>query len=481
MKDENNLRTLYCHKEGSSVKTVVTESVGYFTFKLAACYATPDDEKSRVEVLKYHDDYVSDDKALGFRYSCHVQGNSYFYDPIGCILGGQFIEPGNIFQNGSLTVMCMRDGPQRLRLRPVYSSGNADEKACTETKTYIKDNFKYECTPGQQPKPTACIFFKNQKEVPIGATYNDDKAYQYKCEQTSDAKQLALVKTACLDNENQLLFEGGKKTLTDGSRIECQGNTDDGLLRVIVGGKPPIEQCKEGEALIQDYVLYRCKDNQFKPSACAPYNNETTTLMINVTIKVGNYEYKCEEQGKAIIYHAVACLDGDRNLLLPEEGCKHPAFEETIVCPNSIIDVSNGIKSVEYKSLFKCVLRDDKKYHLIEVGCKVDGKKYDIGDFVVQEKDVYKCVRSIDNEVHLIHVPSYQLTCRFENKVYQNGDEFKSLDGISHYQCIYGTLVKTGCFVHDKRIPANQLMYLNDEPYFCHGKGDGVIPIPFRK
>lgn len=24
VKDENNLRTLYCHKEGSSVKTVVT-------------------------------------------------------------------------------------------------------------------------------------------------------------------------------------------------------------------------------------------------------------------------------------------------------------------------------------------------------------------------------------------------------------------------------------------------------------------------
>uniref|UniRef100_A0AC34FTZ6 Uncharacterized protein n=1 Tax=Panagrolaimus sp. ES5 TaxID=591445 RepID=A0AC34FTZ6_9BILA len=310
------------------------ETAGYFTFKLVACYSTPDDEKTRVEVTKTHDDYVSDDKALGFRYSCHVQGNSYFYEPIGCLLGGQFITPGNVFQNGSLTVMCMRDDPQRLRLRPVYSSGNdpqrlrlrpvyssgsVDEKACTETKTYVEDNFKYECKPGQQPKPIACVFFKNQKAIQIGATYNDDKAYQYKCEQTSDAKHLALVKVACLDDENQLLVEGGKKSLTDGSRIECQRNPDDGLLRVIVGGKPPIEQCKEGEKFVRDNLQYRCQGQQFKPFACAPLNNDSLIIEIGKTYDTETYRYKCEEQGKAVIYHAVACLDADKKVLMPGE------------------------------------------------------------------------------------------------------------------------------------------------------------------
>uniref|UniRef100_A0AC35F990 Uncharacterized protein n=1 Tax=Panagrolaimus sp. PS1159 TaxID=55785 RepID=A0AC35F990_9BILA len=495
VKDENNLRTLYCHKDGNSVKTIVTgkkspptkvsdcskgetkvvasryalecyeESAGYFTFKLAACFSTPDDPKTRIEVTKSYDDYVSDDKQLGFRYSCHaqddpktrievtksyddyvsddkqlgfryschVQGNSFFYEPIGCLLGGQFITPGNIFQNGSLTVMCMRDGPQRLRLRPVYSSGNVDEKSCTETKTYIEDNFKYECQPGKQPKPIACVFFKNQKEIPIGSTYNDDKAYQYKCEQTSDSKHLALIKVACLDDENQLLVEGGKKSLSDGSRIECQKSIDDGLLRVIVAGKPPIEQCKEGEKIVRDYLQYRCEDKQLKPFACAPLNNDSMIIEIGKTYDSDNYQYKCEEQSKAIIYHAIACLDLDKKVLMPgekrqvkiftyecqrkannelalvisnENGCKHPALQGKLVRPNDIVEVPRTIKQLDYKTLFQCVVGGDKGYYLIDVGCKVDGKKYDIGNYVKHQDDVYKCVRPNAGVLHLIYIPS---------------------------------------------------------------------------
>uniref|UniRef100_A0A914PW05 6-cysteine protein n=1 Tax=Panagrolaimus davidi TaxID=227884 RepID=A0A914PW05_9BILA len=572
IKDENNLRTLYCHKDGNSVKTIVTgcvtddnqfinetktvkqvdgtefscnkqsngfsyikkspptkvsdcskgetkvvasryalecyeESAGYFTFKLAACFSTPDDPKTRIEVTKSYDDYVSDDKQLGFRYSCHVQGNSFFYEPIGCLLGGQFISPGNIFQNGSLTVMCMRDGPQRLRLRPVYSSGNVDEKSCTETKTYIEDNFKYECQTGKQPKPIACVFFKNQKEIPIGSTYNDDKAYQYRCEQTSDSKHLALVKAACLDDENQLLGEGGKKSLSDGSRIECQKSADDGLLRVIVAGKPPFEQCKEGEKVVRDYLQYRCEGKQLKAFACAPLNNDSMIIEIGKTYDSDNYQYKCEEQSKAIIYHAIACLDLDKKVLMPgekrqvkiftyecqrkanndlalvisnENGCKHPALQGKLVRPNDIAEVPRTIKQLDYKTLFQCVVGGDKGYSLVDVGCKVDGKKYDIGNYVKHQEDVYKCVRPNAGVLHLIYIPSSELICRYGNKVYRNGDEFKSHDGISQYQCINGIIVKTGCFVHDKRIPVNQLMYCNNDPYFCPGKGEGVIPIPIR-
>uniref|UniRef100_A0AC34GDB4 Uncharacterized protein n=1 Tax=Panagrolaimus sp. ES5 TaxID=591445 RepID=A0AC34GDB4_9BILA len=163
-----------------------------------------------------------------------------------------------------------------------------------------------------------------------------------------------------------------------------------------------------------------------------------------------------------------------------EKGCKHPALQGKLVRPYDIIEVSRIIRKLEYKSLFQCVVGGDKGYYLTDIGCKVDGKKYDIGYFVAHEKDVYKCVRPIAGGVHLIYVPVDQLTCRYGNKVYKNGDEFKSADGISHYQCVHGTLVKTGCFVHDKRIPANQLMYCNDKPYFCPGKGEGVIPIPIR-
>ena len=93
----------------------------------------------------------------------------------------------------------------------------------------------------------ACVFFKDDKEISIGDTYNEDKAYQYRCPQTSDSKYLALVKIACLDDENQILNEGGKKLLTDGSRIECQKNADEGLLRVIVAGQGQEKECKNGE------------------------------------------------------------------------------------------------------------------------------------------------------------------------------------------------------------------------------------------
>uniref|UniRef100_A0A1I7X456 Glycoprotein n=1 Tax=Heterorhabditis bacteriophora TaxID=37862 RepID=A0A1I7X456_HETBA len=380
--------------------------------------------------------------------------------PKSCIIGKTIVDRGDIFYSKlvghSFICRSLEDGGLLIE-----SVNDYLEEKCEDGKE-MRDGLSYICNKGKWIV-NACMLLMQDRDVKVelNTTFDVPAEYRYECKllKLSNSYRYALIRTSCLDDDNNILKINQTRLNADGSRIMC--SFIDGEVTRLVETREA--QYKAGEKFVQNSILYQVENvngNYVQhPIACIA--QDATEMKVNsekmnddksiekciYDINTATLTYKA--------YYDIGCKLKN-NQVVPRDGI----FVER----KSLPDIDH-----HYSVNWICEEEKNKQFNLKPHSCDV-GQEVSLkfGQAVQYRGKTFVCTLEISGLVHLLELSTEVAACKVFGKVYEHGTELTDVSNTTIYRCDKGAIIKTeGCKINDELVKYNHEVQSGDGIFVC--------------